>query len=98
MLYSIGWIPYTTIGLIQIFENTQQLNYLLSTIFVYIPYIQTLLLPIICFLFMPDIKQKLRTIFIESYFDKIFGHRNQIQIVINRSKTNPARRPKDNKK
>jgi len=78
MLYAIGWIPYTTIGVIQIFEDTQQLGYLLSTIFVYIPYIQTLLLPIICLLFMPDIKQKLCTIFIESYFGKIFGQRNQM--------------------
>ncbi|CAF4366190.1 unnamed protein product, partial [Rotaria sordida] len=68
LLYIIGWIPYTTIGLIQIFENTQELSYLLSTYFVYVPYIQTLFLPIICLLFMPDMRHKLHSLFTESYF------------------------------
>lgn len=72
MLYTIGWVPYTTIGLIQIVGNTAQLTYLLSTIFVYIPYIQTLLLPIICLLFMPDILKKFRRVF----------HKNRIHTII----------------
>jgi hypothetical protein len=97
MLYTIGWVPYTTIALIQIFENTQQLAYLLSTIFVFIPYIQTLLLPIICILFMPDIMQKFRTILIETYFGRMFRHQNQVHVIINQSKIFIHRRPLNNK-
>ncbi|CAF4240001.1 unnamed protein product, partial [Rotaria sordida] len=91
--YIIGWIPYTTIGLIQIFENTQELSYLLSTYFVYVPYIQTLFLPIICLLFMPDMRHKLHSLFTESYFGKIFGHKNRVQIIMNQTNMVTGRPP-----
>ncbi|CAF1158657.1 unnamed protein product [Rotaria sordida] len=93
LLYIIGWIPYTTIGLIQIFENTQELSYLLSTYFVYVPYIQTLFLPIICLLFMPDMRHKLHSLFTESYFGKIFGHKNRVQIIMNQTNMVTGRPP-----
>ncbi|CAF4484310.1 unnamed protein product [Rotaria sp. Silwood1] len=54
----IGWIPYGVVSTIQLFHNTEFLSYLLSTFFIYFPYIQTLFLPYVCLLFMPKIKNK----------------------------------------
>ncbi|CAF1135345.1 unnamed protein product [Adineta steineri] len=85
MLYIIGWVPYITIGLIQIFENTEQLASLLSTVFAFFPYMQTLFLPIICLLFMPDIRHKFYSTLIELYAVKIFRRGNRIQIIENQS-------------
>jgi len=56
--YMVGWILYSTIAVIQIFANSQLLAYLLLTYFTFIPYLQTLLLPYICILFMPNIKTR----------------------------------------
>jgi hypothetical protein len=55
----IGWIPYGVVSTMQIFINSDLLKYLLSTFFIYFPYAQTLFLPYICLLFMPDTKKKL---------------------------------------
>jgi hypothetical protein len=76
---------------IKIFENTDQLAYLLSTIFVYIPYIQTLLLPIICLFFMPAIIKKLRILVAAARCGRIFGHNNPGRIITEQFKTATVR-------
>jgi hypothetical protein len=53
----ISWISYSIIIIIQIFNNTKQLEDLLSVFFVYFPYLQALFLPFICILFIPEIKR-----------------------------------------
>jgi hypothetical protein len=63
MPYMIAWIPYSTIVLIQIFANTKQLAYLLTTYFVYLPYLQALLLPYLCISFVPEIQRKMLAVF-----------------------------------
>ena len=40
------------------FRYSERLAYILSTIFVYLPYLQALLLPYACILFIPEIKEK----------------------------------------
>lgn len=43
----------------QLIANTEFLSFLLSTFFIYFPYLQTMFLPYACVLFMPEIKTKL---------------------------------------
>ncbi|CAF3255720.1 unnamed protein product [Rotaria sp. Silwood2] len=61
MPYMIAWIPYSIIVLVQIFQNTQELTYILSEFIVYLPYLQALVLPYVCILFIPEIKRKVFT-------------------------------------
>ncbi|CAF0742429.1 unnamed protein product [Adineta ricciae] len=76
----IGWIPYGIVSSMQIFNNTPTLAYLLSTFFIYFPYIQTLLLPYVCIFFMPEIKQKLGLKWKNLYlFKKVYPH-NRVHI------------------
>jgi hypothetical protein len=63
ILYMIAWIPYSLTAVITIFNKKEQVEDLLSTFFVYLPYLQALLLPYICILFIPDIKQKFLSLF-----------------------------------
>jgi hypothetical protein len=84
IMYIVGWIPYSTIALIQIFANTQLLAYLLSTFFTYIPYLQTLLLPYICIFFMPNIKQKFYDALVLSCWKKTIRRRNRVHIMANK--------------
>jgi hypothetical protein len=83
LLYMVGWIPYSTISLIQIFANNQLLAYLLSTYFTFIPYLQTLLLPYICLFFMPNIKNKCYEAIFSLCWDKIIRRKNQVHIKTN---------------
>ena len=53
VLYMLAWYPYAIIVLIQTFKKSDELAMILSTYFVYIPYLQSSLLPFSCILFMP---------------------------------------------
>ena len=66
LLYVIGWIPYSIIVLIQMFQYSDRLAYILSSFFAYLPYLQSLLLPYVCILFMPEIKKKFFALFTSS--------------------------------
>jgi hypothetical protein len=79
----VGWIPYSTIALIQIFANSQLLAYLLSTYFTFIPYLQTLSLPYICLFFMPNIKNKVYDAIFSLCWGKIIGRKNKVHIRAN---------------
>ncbi|CAF1053419.1 unnamed protein product [Adineta ricciae] len=79
MAYIIAWIPYSIIVLIQMFQNSERLAYILSTVFVYLPYLQSLILPYLCMLFIPDIKQKFFALQIFSCFGRIQRHQNRVQ-------------------
>ena len=59
MLCIVAWYPYCIIVLIQVFHSSEQLAMVLSTYFVYAPYLQSLLMPYICILFMPEVKKKI---------------------------------------
>ena len=59
MLYIICWIPYSIIVIMQISRSSEYLAYILSTFFAYLPYLQAILLPYACIMFMPEIKEKL---------------------------------------
>ena len=85
--YMIAWIPYCTIVTLQIFQNTEQLAYLLSTLFVYFPYIQVLFLPYICILFIPEIKQKFRILCDKIWHGNFTRRHNQIHAVTFRQNT-----------
>ncbi|CAF1583133.1 unnamed protein product [Adineta ricciae] len=85
--YMIAWIPYCTVVTIQIFQNTEQLAYLLSTFFVYFPYIQVLFLPYICILFIPEIKQKFCILYNKIWHGKFVRRHNQIHAVVLRQNT-----------
>ena len=78
LLYVIGWIPYSIIVLIQMFHYYERLAYILSTFFAYLPYLQALLLPYACILFMPEIKEKFFALSI-TLFQMIRCRRNRIQ-------------------
>ncbi len=60
--------------------NTNFLNYLLSTFFIYFPYVQTLFLPYACLFFMPEIKQKFYTVMSSLWRFKIFCHQNRVHV------------------
>jgi hypothetical protein len=68
----VGWIPYSTIALIQIFANSQLLAYLLSTYFTFIPYF-----------FMPNIKNKVYDAIFSLCWGKIIGRKNKVHIRAN---------------
>lgn len=59
----IAWIPNSTVGIIQIFNYSDQLKDLRTTFFAYLPYAQALFLPYICIVFIPEIKQKCLSLF-----------------------------------
>lgn len=79
----IAWIPYSIIVLIQTFYNTEQLTFLVSKILVYLPYLQSLMLPFACILFIPEIKKK-----IFSIFQKVYFRQNQVGTNENSMETN----------
>jgi hypothetical protein len=81
LLYLISWMPYATIGLIQIFKNTPFLTYLLSTFFIYLPYCPVLFLPFICLFSMPDIKRKFDLAFNLFYHRFTKPKQNQVHII-----------------
>ena len=66
ILYFIVWIPYTTIVLLQMVNNTSFLTYLMSTYIVYLPYLLVLFLPFICLFAMSELKKKFFSLFIMS--------------------------------
>lgn len=74
----IAWIPYSTICVIQIYHYSEQVEYILTTFFVYLPYIQALFLPYICISFVPDMKHKFCVLFTLLYYQKIIHRNNQI--------------------
>lgn len=78
LLYVIGWIPYSIIVLIQMFQYSERLAYILSTIFAYFPYLQALLLPYACILFIPEIKDKFFALLF-TLFQVIRGRGNRVQ-------------------
>ena len=59
ILCIVAWYPYCIIALIQVFRSSKQLAMVLSTYFVYAPYLQSLLMPYICILFMPEVRKKI---------------------------------------
>ncbi|UJR24708.1 hypothetical protein I4U23_006082 [Adineta vaga] len=79
MAYIIAWIPYSIIVLIQMFQNSERLAYILSTVFVYLPYLQSLILPFLCMLFIPDVKQKFFALPIFSCLNKTGRRQNRVQ-------------------
>lgn len=79
ILCIIGWVPYGVISTMQVFQNTNLLTYLLSTIFIYFPYVQTLFLPYVCLFFMPDIRKKFCTLVLLPWSFRRFHHENRVQ-------------------
>jgi hypothetical protein len=77
----IGWVPYGVVSTMLMIRSTEQLSYLLSTFFIYLPYVQTLLLPHICFLFIPDIKRKFLTLFASFYGFIIILSANKVHVM-----------------
>nr|ACD54750.1 GQ-coupled rhodopsin-like protein [Adineta vaga] len=84
LLYIVGWIPYSIISLIQIFVNNKLLFNLLSTYFTFIPHIQTILLPYICLLFMPNVKQKMYNVLFSLCWEKPIYRKNQVDTIGNK--------------
>lgn len=78
MMYLLAWIPYSTIVLIQMFQSSEQLAYILSTYFAYVPYLQSLLLPYVCILFIPSIKEKFLALFATEHCCKRQFRHNRI--------------------
>ena len=69
------------------FQNSERLAYILSTVFVYLPYLQSLILPYLCMLFIPDIKQKFFALRIFPCFNRIQRHQNRVQPFDGQQKT-----------
>ncbi|CAM2729134.1 unnamed protein product [Rotaria socialis] len=76
----IGWVPYGVVSTLQIFSNTDLLTFLLSTFFIYFPYVQTSFTPYVCLLFIPEIKKKFRSTLQSSWLIKLICHKNQVHV------------------
>ncbi|CAF1320036.1 unnamed protein product [Rotaria sordida] len=87
MIYVVGWVPYSIIVLIQMFQSSQNLANILSRFFAYLPYFQALMLPFVAILFMPEIKERLFTLFMFPYINVKRRHQNQIHTIHNQINT-----------
>ena len=87
VLYVLAWDPYGIIVMIQLFKNSEQLAIILSTYFVYLPYLQSLLLPYSCILFIPDAKKKILALFTVFKFGRVKVRQNRVDTVASRLAT-----------
>ncbi|CAF3423582.1 unnamed protein product [Rotaria socialis] len=79
MIYVVGWVPYSIIVLIQMFNGSGDLANILSNVFAYLPYFQELLVPYACVMYMPEVKAKLAALLKLPYIHRRQHPSNQIR-------------------
>ncbi|CAF3953876.1 unnamed protein product [Rotaria sp. Silwood1] len=90
MIYVIGWVPYSLIVLIQMFQSSQELVDILSRFLAYLPYLQELILPFVAILYMPEVKGKLVALFMFPCNNDKRRHRNRIRAIHTQTVTTNA--------